>query len=93
MGENNANTQFNIDEGEYRTYKWINLFDLQKIPGAFSSGLSTRTGDLITIKVLNLKHVDIANQNWANTYADLLHATFHFDLVMNITDAGVIVLE
>ena len=55
--------------------------------------MSTRTGDLITIKVLNLQHVDLLNRRRPDTYADLLHATFHHDLVMSITDAGVTILE
>ena len=92
MGENNTNTQFNLKDTEYRTYKYINCLDLQKISGAFASGLSTRTGDLITIKVLNLVHND-KDRRWPNTYADLLHATFHHDLVMSITDSGVTILE
>ena len=93
FGDGNSQTQLNITEKQYRTYKWINVFDLQKINGAFSSGMSTRTGDLITIKILNLQHVDILNRRWADTYADLLHATFHHDIVMSITDAGVTILE
>ena len=93
FGENNSQTQLNITKFQYSTYKWINVFDLQKISGAFSSGMSTRTGDLITIKVLNLQHVDRAGRRWANSYADLLHATFHHDVVMSITDAGVTILE
>jgi hypothetical protein len=93
MGDNNTNSQFNITEGEFRSYKWINVFDLQKVSGAFASGMSTRTGDLITIKVLNLQHRDYLNRVWANSYADLLHATFHHDIVMSIRDAGVTILE
>ena len=93
MGEANQQSTFSITEGEYRTFKYINLFDLQKVPGSFSSGMSTRTGDLIIIKVLNLKHTDLANRVWDNTYADFIHATFVHDLVVSITDAGVTILE
>ena len=93
MGENHTNTQFNIKDTEYRTYKNIHCFDLQKISGAFASGLSTRTGNLITIKVLNMVNNDYTNQRWTDTYGDLLHATFHHDLVMSIPDAGVTILE
>ena len=92
MGENNANTQFNIKDTEYRTYKYINCFDLQKISGAFASGISTRSGDLVSVKVLNLVHND-KDRQWPGTLGDLLHVTFHHDLVMSITDAGVTVLE
>ena len=92
LGENNTNTQFNIKDTEYRTFKYINCFDLQKIGGAFASGMSTRTGDLITVKVLNLVHND-KDRRWPNTFADLMHVTFHHDLVMSITDAGVTILE
>ena len=93
MGEANQQSTFSISEGEYRSFKYINLFDLQKVPGSFSSGMSTRTGDLITIKVLNLKHTDMVNRVWTNTYADFIHATFVHDLVVSITDAGVTILE
>ena len=90
MGSNNSLTQLNISAADYRTFKYINCFDLQKVPGAFSSGLSTRTGDLITIKVLNLQHPPMPNGSvWLNSYGDFLHATFHHDLVMSVTDSGV----
>ena len=93
MGDANQHSTFSITDREYRTFKYINCFDLQKVPGAFSSGVSTRTENLITIKVLNLQHVDIQNRTWANTYADFIHATFAHDLVVSITDAGVTILE
>ena len=93
MGEANQHSTFSITEPEYRSFKYINCFDLQKVPGAFSSGMSTRTGDLITIKVLNLQHVDQSNRTWDGTYADFIHATFAHDLVVSITDAGVTILE
>ena len=93
LGERNAQSEFNILPSQYMTYKFINVFDLQKVAGSFASGMSTRTGDLITIKVLNLQHTDAVGQVWANSYADFLHATFAHDIVMSITDAGVTVLE
>jgi hypothetical protein len=74
LGEHNAHSQFNILPSQYMTYKYINVFDLQKVSGSFSSGLSTRTGDLISIKILNLQHVDANGATWAGTYGDLLHA-------------------
>ena len=93
MGEANQHSTFSITEPKYRSIKYINCFDLQKVPGAFSSGMSTRTGDLITIKVLNLQHIDLAGRTWQGTYADFIHATFAHDLVVSITDAGVTILE
>ena len=43
-------------------------------------------------KVLNFMHND-SDGGWPDTYADLVHATFHHDLVTSFPDAGVTILE
>ena len=55
--------------------------------------MNTRTGDLITIEMLNFKHVANNGETWAGTYPDFQHTTLEYDAIMTITDAGVQVLE
>ena len=83
----------NILDREYRTSKFILAFDCEKQTNAGFSGLNTRTGDLITIKMLNFKHIDNNNTTWEKTYPDYQHTTLEYDAIMTITDAGVQVLE
>ena len=83
----------NIPDREYRTYKFIIAFDCERQTNTGFSGLNTRTGDLITIKLLNLVHRDNDGTVWDNTYADFLRTTLEYDAIMTISDAGVHVLE
>ena len=83
----------NILDREYRTSKYILAFDCERQTNAGFSGLNTRTGDLITIKMLNFKHVDNNNNTWDFTYPDFQHTTLEYDAIMTITDAGVQILE
>ena len=78
---------------EYRTRKFILAFDCERQTNAGFSGLKTRAGDLITIKVLNFKHVANNGETWAATYPEFQHTTLEYDAIMTITDAGVQVLE
>jgi hypothetical protein len=84
----------NIPEREYRTSKFIVAFDCERQTNTGFSGLNTRTGDLITLKVNNLQHTDNANNTvWPDSFADFLHTTLEYDAIMTISDAGVQVLE
>jgi hypothetical protein len=83
----------NILDREFRTSKFILAFDCERQTNAGFSGLNTRTGDLITIKMLNFHK---SPNNWAEsdkTYLDFQHTTLEYDAIMTITDAGVQVLE
>ena len=83
----------NILDREYRTSKYILAFDCERQTNAGFSGLNTRTGDLITIKMLNFMHVDNTGTEWEATYPDFQHTTLEYDAIMTITDAGVQILE
>ena len=83
----------NILDREFRTSKFILAFDCERQTNAGFSGLNTRTGDLITIKMLNFKHIDNAGVTWDKSYPDFQHTTLEYDSIMTITDAGVQVLE
>ena len=84
----------NIPDREFRTYKYILAFDCERQTNTGFSGLNARTGDHITIKLLNLTHKDNNGNDWGKpTYADFLHTTLEYDAIMTISDAGVQVLE
>jgi hypothetical protein len=84
----------NIPDREFRTNKFILAFDCERQTNTGFSGLNTRTGDLITIKLLNLTHRDNEGRDWGRpTYADFLHTALEYDAIMTISDAGVQVLE
>jgi hypothetical protein len=89
----NTTYSLNISEMEYRTTKFIIGFDIQREHSAFASGMNTRTGDLITIKCLNFNHKDNAGNDWIGATPDYIHITLAYSGIMNITDAGVQVLD
>ena len=95
LGSQSVNSAYavNILDREYRSSKFILAFDCEKMTNVGFSGLNTRTGDLITIKMLNLIHKDNDGLVWAGTYPDLQHTTLEFDAIMTISDAGVTMLE
>ena len=71
---------------EYQTRKFIVGIDTEKVLAAGFTGLNTKAGDLMTIKV---KHTT------TNTgiFADKMHIILHADMIVNIRDTGVEVLE
>ena len=83
----------NIASREYRTTKYVLAFDCEKQTNVGFTGINTRSGDLITIKIQNLQHVCGVAAYDANSYADFMHTTLEYDAILSITDAGVTVLE
>jgi hypothetical protein len=83
----------NILDREYRSTKFICAFDTEKVSGAFGSGLSTKTGDLITIKCANMFHTDNTGRRWENSTPDFMHCLLEYDSVLVVSDSGVTVLE
>jgi hypothetical protein len=88
-----ASFGLNVLDREYRTSKFILAFDCERQTNAGFSGLNTRTGDLITIKMLNFNHRDNEGVVWDETFPDFQHTTLEYDAIMTITDAGVQVME
>ena len=61
--------------------------------GSGFTGYNTRSGDLITVKLRNLQHVQNDGTILANTFADMMHTTLEYDAIMTISDTGVQVME
>ena len=83
----------NILDREYRSFKYILAFDCEKMGGSGFTGYNTRSGDLITVKLRNLQHVQNDGTILDNTFADMMHTTLEYDAIMTISDTGVQVME
>ena len=83
----------NVSDKKYRTTKFIVAFDTEKDNGAHASGLNTRSGYLITIKISNPIHVDNQHRQWPGTTAGLIRTTLCYDAILSISDQNCEVRE
>ena len=72
---------------EYRSHKFIVGIDTEKILEAGFTGMNTKAGDLMTIKIKQAS--GIAQENLCNK----LYITLHSDQILNIRDTGVEVFD
>lgn len=77
---------------EYRTHKHIECFDFQKVNNVFGSGVSTRQGDLITIKINNMVS-KFQNTPLPYGYGDALYMVIEHDKIIDISDSGITVMD
>ena len=75
-----------ITENEYRNRKFIVGIDTEKVLAAGFTGLNTKAGDLLTVKV---KHITTDT----TAIAERMHVILHADMILNIRDTGVEVME
>lgn len=83
---------FGMTPMEYRTHKHIQVFDFQKVNNVFGSGVSTRQGDLITVKLQNLVS-KIDNVKQEHGYADSMYMVLEYDKIVDISDSGITVMD
>ena len=79
---------FKMHSSWYRSRKYIIGLDLEKIPGAGFTGLSTKAGDLPTI---NFKECDALGG--ANSVPDRVFCALNYDCVLNIQGSGIQLLD
>ena len=72
---------------EYRSHAFITAMDLEKILEAGFTGINTKAGDLMTVKVKQSQ--GIAQVNICNK----IYITLHSDQILNIRDTGVEVFD
>ncbi len=72
---------FNINPTEFRDYKMILATDCERVLNAGFTGINTRAGDLLTVK---LKY----NSTDADRLADRIHIVLHSDQILEIRDSG-----
>ena len=75
-----------IRPDDYKNCKFIVGIDTEKMLDAGFTGLNTKAGDLMTIR---LKQPGVP----ANALINMLHITLHSDCVMEIRDSGVQVMD
>jgi hypothetical protein len=84
---NSAFHGVNIIAREYRSHKFIIGIDLEKILEAGFTGINTKAGDLMCIKVK--QNSGITQENICNK----MYITLHSDQILNIRDTGVEVFD
>ena len=78
----------NMDGAQYREYKFISAIDTEKVLDAGFTGLNTRAGDLMTVKVKPIDSVGMGT-NKPNKFFTVLHS----DNIMEIKDSGVTIFD
>ena len=85
-----GSNQFNIDISpqKYRALHHIIAIDAEKTLQAGYTGLNTRMGDLLTLKIKPVNALLTANR-----MPDNVHVVLHSDQIMNISDSGIQVMD
>ena len=73
---------------QYRSYNFIASVDTEKVLEAGFTGLTTRAGDLMTVKVKPLDSTDMAT-NKPTKFLTVLHS----DNIMEIRESGITVFD
>ena len=77
-------TPFHMFGVWYRSNKYVIGLDLEKVSGAGFSGISTKSGDLMT---LNFRDCDV--ENLPGSIPKRVFCALNYDVVLNILDSGV----
>ena len=86
--QSSAVHNFDISAREYRSTKFVLGTDCEKVLDAGFTGLNTRAGDLMSVK---LKYADKGTGN--NRLADRIHIVLHSDQILEIRDSGCAVFD
>ena len=79
---------FKMHSSWYRSRKYIIGLDLEKISGAGFTGISTKSGDLLTV---NFKECDASGNS--DSVPSRVFCALNYDCVMNIQDSGIQLLD
>lgn len=83
---------FDVSAVEYRSNKFVLGTDCERVLDAGFTGINTRAGDLMTVKLKYAGKGALSNGSHANL-ADRLHIVLHSDQIMEIRDSGVSVFD
>ena len=82
---------------EYRSWKYIIGVSFENAPGSSFSGVSTRNGDLLTIKLKGTHHVNHERFDSRDilpySYPEYIYVVLEADMVMSVSDVGVQVFD
>ena len=83
-----AGRAFKMHSSWYRSRKYIIGLDLENIPGARFTGMSTKAGDLLTI---NFRDCDALGN--ADSVPNRVFCALNYDCVLNTQDSGIQLLD
>jgi len=75
---------------QYRSHKFVASIDTEKVLEAGFTGLNTRAGDLMTIKV---KPLDASTAGMGTTVPTKFFTVLHSDNILEIKESGVTVFD
>jgi hypothetical protein len=82
---------------EYRSWKYIMGVSFENAPGSSFSGVSTRNGDLLTIKLKGCHHVYNADFRrkpiMPYSEPEYIYVVLEADMVMSVSDVGIQVFD
>jgi len=82
---------------EYRSWKYIIGVSFENAPGSSFSGVSTRNGDLLTIKLKGCHHVNDGifdgREILPYSYPEYIYVVLEADMVMSVSDVGIQVFD
>jgi hypothetical protein len=81
---------FSIKQEEYRSTKFISAIDTERVLNAGFTGINTKAGDLMTLK---LSQFFPDNGTDLDREANRMHIILHADMILSIRDTGCEVLE
>ena len=86
MGVENSNFHsLDITPYEYTNHKFVIAFDCEKNLGSALTGINTKSGSLLTVKLKSSVNSDVM--------PDTMYVTLHFDSILQIGDSGIQVFE
>ena len=91
IGAHELSSTYAIDilSREYRSWKYIMGVSFETAPGSSFSGISTRNGDLLTIKLKGCHHVNNDGSILPYSTPEYIFCVLEADCVLSISDVGV----
>ena len=91
LGNNSSNAQMNMVRRYYRTRKCVTGLDNEKLTGASFSGMNTRSGDLLNLRMKAVRDGQVTFDLQTHTYK--LFYCRQYDAILQVNDTGVSVME
>ena len=89
LGINSTNAQMNMVQRYYRDHKFVLALQCEKMSGANFTGINTRAGELLTLRMKGANDNNII----MSTDTHKLHYVLNYDAALQINDGGVTVME
>ena len=89
LGLHANNGQMNMVQRYYRNHKFVIGIDTEKLTGASFTGMNTKAGDLLTLRLKGANGT--INVDATDTHK--LFYCLHYDAVLQMNDTGVSILE